>query len=186
MRVSGMPSLRAERCMKVMRRAFALGKERARFRLVQYAVQPNHLHLIVEAGDKRALSGGARGLAIRIARRLNAMLGRSGKVFADRYHAVELGSARQIRNALAYVLLQERRHAAQRQAAMTSARDPCSSAPLFDGFTSGRPRAGPWSDTVVEAGGWMLRAGWRRYGAIDLREVPGTRSRRAPGRRFDA
>ena len=168
--------------MKVMRRAFSLGKERERFRLVQYAVQPNHLHLIVEASDKRALSSGARGLAIRIARRLNAMLGRIGKVFADRYHAVELSSARQVRNALAYVLLQERRHAAQRQAAMTSQRDACSSAPLFDGFTSGKPRAGPWSETVAEAETWVLRVGWRRYGAIDLREVPGARSGRSAPR----
>jgi REP element-mobilizing transposase RayT len=162
--------------MKVMRRAFNLGKERQRFRLVQYAVQPNHIHLVVEADDKRALSSGARGLAIRIARRLNAMLGRSGKVFADRYHSVELTTARQVRNALAYVLLQERRHAAQRQAAMTSQRDACSSAPLFDGFTSGKPRAGPWSETVAAAETWVLRVGWRRYGAIDLREVPGARS----------
>jgi REP element-mobilizing transposase RayT len=183
MRVAGVPSLRSERCMNVMRRAFSLGKERARFRLVQYAVQSNHLHLIVEAGDKRALSGGARGLAIRIARRLNAMLGRSGRVFADRYHAVELGSARQVRNALAYVLLQSRRHAAQRQEAMTSQRDRCSSAPLFDGFTSGVPRDGPWRDTIVPAESWVLRVGWRRYGAIDLREVPGAASTRARSRR---
>jgi putative transposase len=28
-----------------------------------------------------------QGLAVRIARRLNAMMGRKGKVFADRYHA---------------------------------------------------------------------------------------------------
>jgi putative transposase len=169
--------------MKVMRRAFSLGKERQRFRLVQYAVQPNHIHLIVEASDKRTLSSGARGLAIRIARRLNAMLGRTGKVFSDRYHSVELSSARQVRNALAYVLLQARRHAAQRQSAMTTQRDSCSSAPLFDGFTSGKPRAGPWSETVVAAETWVLRVGWRRYGAIGLREVPGahstTKARRA-------
>jgi REP element-mobilizing transposase RayT len=173
MRVAGMPSLRAERCIKVMRGAFRDGKEHPGFRLVHYAVQPNHLHLIVEAKDKRALANGARALAIRMARRLNAMLGRRGKVFADRYHVVQLGSPRQVRHALGYVLLQARRHAAQRGVGMTDALDRCSSAPLFDGFTRGEPRAGPWSDTVVGARSWLLTDGWRRHGKIDPCEIPG-------------
>ena len=46
-------------------------------------------------------------------------------------------------------------------------------APLFDGFTRGRPRAGPWSGTVVDATAWLLTNGWRRHGATDPREVPG-------------
>jgi REP element-mobilizing transposase RayT len=178
MKVAGVPSLRAQRCMTVMRAAFRGGRAREGFRLVQYAVQPNHIHLIVEADDKRALSGGARGLAIRVAMRLNAMLRRRGRVFSDRYHAVELTTARQTRNALAYVLLQERRHRAQRGAEMTAGLDACSSAPLFDGFTSGRPRAGPWDDTVVAGTSWLLTAGWRREGAIDPREIPGLSSNR--------
>jgi REP element-mobilizing transposase RayT len=175
MRVTGVPSLRSQRCMKVMRAAFRGGKERLGFRLVHYAVQPNHLHLIVEAKNKRVLSSGARGLAIRIAMRLNVMLGRSGRVFAERYHAVVLGSPRQVRRALAYVLLQERRHGAQRHVGITDARDACSSALTFDGFTRGEPRAGPWSDTVVQADTWLLKTGWRRHGAIDPREIPGSR-----------
>jgi putative transposase len=173
MRVAGVPSLRAELCIAAVRRAFRDGKERSGFRLVQYAVQSDHLHLIVEADNKRLLSNGARGLAIRIARRLNTAIGRRGKVFADRYHSVALTSPRQVRNALAYVLLQARRHAATGRSAATVDFDPCSSAPLFDGFTWAVPRAGPWSDTVVEAASWLLRVGWRRHGRIDSGEIPG-------------
>ncbi len=176
MRVAGVPSLRSQQCMKVMRTAFRAGKERFGFRLVHYAVQSNHLHLIVEANDKRALSSGARGLAIRIAMGLNDLLGRTGKVFTERYHAVPLASPRQIRRALAYVLLQERRHAAGRRRALTTTLDRCSSAPGFDGFKNVAPRAGPWSETVVEAGTWLLATGWRRHGAIDPREIPGART----------
>jgi hypothetical protein len=176
MRVAGVPSLRAERCIRVLRRAFRGGKLHPGFRLIHYAVQPDHLHLVVEAKDKRGLSNGARALAIRIALRLNAMLGRRGRVFSDRYHAVALGSPRQVRRALAYVLLQGRRHAAKRRSGMTSKLDPCSSAPLFDGWTRGDPRAGPWSATVVEARTWLLTSGWRRHGKIDPAEVPGLRA----------
>jgi hypothetical protein len=174
MKLAGVPSLRTERCMKVMRRAFASGKERFGFRLIQYAVQPSHLHLVVEASNRRALSSGARGLAVRIARRLNRILGREGRVFADRYHAVALATPRQVARALAYVLLQERRHAAQRGRWMKRELDPCSSAPLFDGFKGGAaPRAGPWSGTVVEASVWLLTRGWRRHGLVDPASVPG-------------
>jgi REP element-mobilizing transposase RayT len=175
MRVTGVPSLRTQRCMKVMRVAFRGGREREGFRLVHYAVQPNHLHLIVEAKNRRGLTNGVRALAIRIAMRLNVMLGRSGKVFAERYHAVALGSPRQVRRALAYVLLQQRRHGAERGVGITDALDACSSAPGFDGFTRGVPRAGPWSDTVVAAETWLLSKGWRRHGAIDPAEIPGPR-----------
>src|SRR5580765_7362624 len=56
LRVAGLPNLRAQQCIKVIRTAFAGGKKRPGFRLVQYAVQPKHLHLIVEATNKRTLS----------------------------------------------------------------------------------------------------------------------------------
>ncbi len=172
-----MPNLRTERCMRVLRRAFREGRARGGFRLVQYAVQPDHLHLIVEASDKGALSSGMQGLSIRIARQLNGMLGRRGRVFADRYHSRQLKTPREARNALAYVLLQAQRHAAKATGGRsTELIDPCSSAPLFDGFTGGRrPRAGPWDGTVVAARMWLLTTGWRRGGRIDPWTVPGGR-----------
>jgi REP-associated tyrosine transposase len=169
----GVPSLRAQRCMALVRRAFAGGRERFGFRLVHYAVQPDHLHLVVEAADKRALTRGARRLSVRIARLLNRGLGRAGQVFADRYHARPLRTPREVRRALAYVLLQERRHAAKRRTGMTTKLDACSSAAWFDGWARGRKRDGPLAETVA-ARTWLLAVGWRRHGLIDPVEVPGS------------
>ena len=45
------------------------------------------------------------------------VLGRTGRVLADRYHHRILTCPRQVRNALAYVLLNARRHAGRRRAA---------------------------------------------------------------------
>ena len=104
------PNLRTQRPMAGVRLAFAGGRRRFGFRLVHFSVQGNHLHLIVEAADKRALSRGMQGLAIRLARRVNGALGRTGGMFADRYHARALGTPREVRNALAYVLLNRQRH----------------------------------------------------------------------------
>ena len=58
---------RKQACLLVIAEAFAKGCERAGrledgcFRLVQYSIQNDHLHLIVEAKDRRSLSRGIRG-----------------------------------------------------------------------------------------------------------------------------
>jgi REP element-mobilizing transposase RayT len=149
---------------------------RTNFRIVHFSLQNTHLHLIVEAEDKRALSCGLRALEIRIARRLNALADRRGRVFSDRYHARALATPRETRAAIAYVLLNGRHHAAAGSHNVWL--DPCSSAATFDGWSrrcalppgykDGEPiEATPRPET------WLLRIGWRRRGAIDPSTVPG-------------
>jgi len=48
------------------------------FQVVHFTIQDDHVHLIVEATDKRMLSRGVMGLEIRIARAVNTLLGRTG------------------------------------------------------------------------------------------------------------
>lgn len=110
-------------------RAVALSSNDS-FRLVHFNVLGNHVHLIVEAGSQQALSLGMRKLAHSISRRLNARSveraggsldprgntplsarpGWLGRVFADRYHAHCLASARETENAVSYVLQNAQRH----------------------------------------------------------------------------
>src|SRR4051794_4676322 len=106
----GIPSLRERSLFSVVRRALDRGKRQFGFSLVQFSVQRDHLHLIAEASDRRALSRGMQGLSIRVARAVNARLGRSGKLFVDRYHARALTTPRTVRLALRYVLLNVRKH----------------------------------------------------------------------------
>ena len=49
-------------------RVFEAGKKRFGFRLVQFSVQSNHMHLIAEAEDSRALSRDVQALGVRLAR----------------------------------------------------------------------------------------------------------------------
>jgi len=53
--------------------AGAARRDPARFRLLHFSVQRDHLHLIVEAADERALSSGVRSVAIRVARYVNEL-----------------------------------------------------------------------------------------------------------------
>ena len=167
------PNLRTQAPMGAIRRAFSAACGRLGVRLVHFSVQSNHLHLIVEAGGKRALSRGMQGLAIRVARRVNGAIGRAGSLFADRYHARALATPREVRHALAYVLLNRQRHGGGRRVGFVGARvDPCSSGAWFGGWRSPVPR-GTSEAVTSEARTWLLARGWMLHGRIDPREVPG-------------
>jgi REP element-mobilizing transposase RayT len=71
-------------------RAFWGGANRFGFKLVHYSVQGNHVHLLVEAQDDKALSRGMNGLGVRVAKGLNRVMRRHGKVLDDRYHGHSL------------------------------------------------------------------------------------------------
>src|SRR5262245_12899112 len=101
----GLPWLRTPKAYRVLERCFRAGKEKRGFALVQFSVQGDHLHLLIESGNKRALARGMQGLTIRIAKNLNRhWRRRGGSVFAERYFARVAETAKEIKRALAYVL----------------------------------------------------------------------------------
>lgn len=107
-------NLRSQRVFRIMDAALRGIRWRPDFRVVHFSIQGNHLHLIVEAGGAGALANGMRALGIRLARRLNAMMGRSGRVFADRYHAHVLRTPAEVKNAVRYALGNFASHAQRR------------------------------------------------------------------------
>jgi REP-associated tyrosine transposase len=170
----GLPSLRTVRLVRELERSFGAACDRGRFRLVQYSIQADHVHLVVEAAGRHALACGMKSLGARVARAVNRVFGRRGPVLADRYYRHTLRTPREARNALAYVLLNARRHLAKRHSDLTTAAtwDPASSARWFAGWRRGPPPSHE-PPAVAAPRSWLLRLGWRRHGLIDLREVPG-------------
>src|SRR5262245_23077110 len=78
------------------------------------------------------------------------------------------------RRALAYVLLNARRHWTKRHRTLPPVRlDAASSARWFDGWASTQAPPCTRSCEVAPAQTWLLRVGWRRHGRIALTEVPG-------------
>ena len=107
---AGLPSLRKRATYTVLLVALGGGSERFGMRLVHWSVLGDHLHLLIEACDRRALSRGMQGLAVRLAKALNRWWRRAGRVFADRYHSHALRSPSEGRRALFYVLQNARKH----------------------------------------------------------------------------
>jgi REP element-mobilizing transposase RayT len=174
---ANLPSLRDGRFVREWRRSLAESSERGDFRVNHYSLQGDHAHLIVEAHGKDALARGMKSIAARLARALNRVARRSGPALDGRYHHRSLRTPREVRRALAYVLLNARRHLAKRRhVAAAVPLDPASSACWFDGWRTevrgGRVAASARRE-VARARTWLLRVGWRRHGLLDPREVPG-------------
>ena len=173
--VDGLPSLRKQAAFDVVRTAFRGARGREGFRLVHYSVLSNHLHLVVEAKDASALSLGLRSIQARMAYGLNRLWERKGRLFGDRYHARALKTPREVRNALAYVLLNARKHAAEAgRRLLRRWLDPFSSGGCFDGWRSDvRAHRPPDAFDVTSPRTWLLHTGWRRHRLLLLDEVPG-------------
>jgi REP element-mobilizing transposase RayT len=103
-------NLRSQRSFNVLKRALSGGSDRFGTRIIHFSVQGNHLHLIVESPDESSLSRAMKGLGVRVARRMNRMMDREGRVIGDRYHANLLRSHRAARNAVRYVRENHRKH----------------------------------------------------------------------------
>jgi REP-associated tyrosine transposase len=160
------PSLRSERAFPAVEQAVSKAS-RAGFRVVEFSAQDDHVHLIVEAQDEKALSSGARGLSIRLARAINNACRRRGPVWGDRYHTHTLKTPRETRHAMVYVLMNFRKHHPHDRRPI----DPCSSAPWFDGFRT-LPPAPTRPSSTRKARTWLASKGWRRHGLVDWRERP--------------
>ena len=140
------PGLRRRQMFRAVRAALVQGAARAGFPLVHFSVQGNHLHLVVEAIDKVALSRGMQGLAVRIARAVNRAADRTGPLFADHYFARELKTPAEVRRAVRYVLDNRILHG--------------SLEPQTDACASEAPLVPPRT--------WLLTVGWLRSRAGPL------------------
>jgi REP element-mobilizing transposase RayT len=161
--------------------------KREDFHIVHFTIQGNHIHLIVEATNKLTITRGMQGFQISASKHINGVMTersgtrRTGQVFPDRYHSRALTTPREVRNAIAYVLNNWRRHGEDRASfARTWKVDPFSNGIDFPGWKelddspfSYRPPATykpliTWLPTT-----WLLRKGWSKHPPISVHETPG-------------
>jgi REP element-mobilizing transposase RayT len=142
-------NLRSRRSFRVIAAALRLGGDRFEVRVIEFSVQGNHIHLVVEAPDRRALARAIQGLSIRVAKGLNRMMGRKGRVLGDRYHARLLRTPTEVRRAVHYVVENARKHAAQRGETYPP------------GYVDPYSSAGAPDVALPPAQTWLLRTGKR-------------------------
>jgi Transposase IS200 like len=152
-----------------------LASNRGDFRVCHYSIQHDHVHIVVEAEGNEALASGMKAVAARVARAVNRVFARKGPALFGRYHLRALRTPREVRNALAYVLLNVRKHWRQRYGIAPPVRlDAASSGAWFDGWKRSPPAIEVQrTRDVARARTWLLTKGWRQHGLIDPAETPG-------------
>lgn len=100
--------LRSKRALRALQRAVTCARAKG-LAVLEYSLQSNHVHLIAEAANNATLTRGMRALTVSFAKNLG-----TGRVQSERYHLHVLRTVREVRHALAYVLLNERRHSGKR------------------------------------------------------------------------
>ncbi len=138
-------NLRSRRALRVVAERIAKANAVGDLRITHFSLQGNHLHLIVEVAGQERLGRGMKGLAVRLARGLNRLMGRRGPVFADHYHSHVLRTLAEVHHALAYVRGNFASHAARAGRPAPAGPDP---------FSSDGPLG---AAVVVPARSWLLR-----------------------------
>jgi len=180
--MSWMPRLRQRDTYRAIRRTLESYQGRDDFRVVHVSIQHNHLHLLVEADNRRVLSRAMQSFAINMARAINQSFKSWGKVFAYRYHATQIQTPFHARHALAYVLNNWRRHREDRASVRTlEARlDPYASGMAFAGWVGVERFACPAGYVPLPVSPprtTLLESEWSQCGLIDLFETPGPATR---------
>ena len=153
------------------------------FRIIHISIQRTHVHLLVEADTKLALSRGMQSFQISAAKHLNHAASlkiikqggarRRGTVFPDRYHQEIIRTPTQARRTLAYVLNNWRKHREDEASAFarTWKVDPFSTGALFAGWQEREGKPLLWKTpmtyeplVVYLPTTWLLQKGWLRGG----------------------
>ena len=162
---AGLPSLRRLPQANVVMAAIEGSASREGFRICEYTVQIDHLHLMVEADSRQALGRGMAALKVSLARRFNRLFRRRGPVAKERFHHRVLRTPREVRNALAYLLHNCHKHCDEQPGP-----DPVSSGWQFEGWDHAlalHPRTLPRPLT------WLLSTGWlQHWGPIPTLDPP--------------
>lgn len=84
--------------------------QRHGFRIIQFSMQSNHVHLIVEAQNNQILEKGMRSLTNSFAKRLSKTKRLNGTIQMERYHLHLLRTPTEVQNAIDYVIHNHEHH----------------------------------------------------------------------------
>lgn len=96
-------------CLAILHKAFENSRSHG-LNIVFFALQSNHVHLIIEVRDSEVLTRGMRSLTITFAKGIKRLKRHEGNIQIERYHLHTLKSHAEVLNALKYVLYNQAHH----------------------------------------------------------------------------
>ena len=99
LRVAGRAQLASAKVRAALVEALREGRERHGLHVIAFGRRADQLHLLVEADGNPSLSRGMQGISIRIAKRINRVIGSRGTMFTDHFEAFVLRTPEDLRAA---------------------------------------------------------------------------------------
>jgi len=109
----GLPSMRTPGAKLVVFEAIRAMRGRFGFRIVEFAVMSNHIHMLCEAKNNDELAAAMKSFKVRLAGGFNKLWERAGQVWADRFWSRVVRKVHELRRLVRYILLNGRRHGIQ-------------------------------------------------------------------------
>jgi REP element-mobilizing transposase RayT len=103
------PTLRNKALFREIRQAMRRARLQG-IRIIEFSVQTDHIHLLLEPQNKVQLGKSMRAMSISLSKRLTFLLGKKVKAFKERYHLHVLRSFTEVRNAVHYVRSNGKKH----------------------------------------------------------------------------
>ena len=79
-------------------------------RLIEFSVQKDHIHFLLESANKIVLGKAMRALSISLSKRFSLLLNRKIKALKSRYHLHILNTLKELKNARQYILNNSAKH----------------------------------------------------------------------------
>ena len=136
------PSLRSFKGEKIFKRAINRARDFG-LRVIEYSIQNDHIHLLIETDSNDALTRGMISLKTTMAKGLKV----GGAVFRGRYHLHVLRTPTEVRNAIPYVVFNLAKHLGVKA--------------FVDRFSSAHPE-GKCEANLAAACSWLLRTAMDR------------------------
>ena len=161
--VEEVPNLRSEAFLNEFTRAIEKAKAKG-LAVSQFAIESNHIHLLIEVADNDTLTRGLLSLQGSITWGLRRAFRYFGSVFAGRFHLHPLASPREMKNALAYVLFNHAKHCkVEWFADVFSSAFAFGELHWFVGRTTRPPKWQAQIDrSLTPARSWLQKLGWKR------------------------
>lgn len=161
---AGLPDLRSKKMHLEFQRALVKAKAFG-LRVIQYTLESNHIHFVVECEGNRALGSAMKSFGSTFGKAVRKLAGGVGSVFVGRYHLSVLKNPTQTRNSLRYVLLNRFKHEKSHPDD-----NPFSSGKYFANWPEllNRRRSKAWPEAPVlpeylsPARTWLATRGWMR------------------------
>jgi REP element-mobilizing transposase RayT len=102
-------AIKNKRILKLLKHAISNARRQG-LKVIHFALEYDHIHLLIEAENNYILGKGMQSLGVTMAKGINRLKALKGSVYKHRYHFRQITSSRQLKNVMNYIFTNGIKH----------------------------------------------------------------------------